>query len=85
VFSSTNAWLTTATALSSADAHRRVKYSCRSYQPEGPSLLVRCCRRESDADGKEPGGGATKMTIEIMDVEEITATRIHLDPDAGGA
>jgi len=25
------------------------------------------------------------MTIEIMDVEEITATRIHLDPDAGGA
>jgi len=25
------------------------------------------------------------MTIEIMDVEEITATRIHLDPEAGGA
>jgi len=25
------------------------------------------------------------MTIDIMEVEEITATRIHLDPEAGGA
>jgi len=25
------------------------------------------------------------MTIEIVDVEDITATRIHLDPEAGGA
>jgi len=25
------------------------------------------------------------MTIEIVVVEEITATRIHLDPEAGGA
>ena len=25
------------------------------------------------------------MTIEIVEVEDITATRIHLDPDAGGA
>ena len=26
-----------------------------------------------------------EMTIDIMEVEEITATRIHLDPEAGGA
>ncbi|WP_281285118.1 hypothetical protein [Cellulomonas persica] len=39
----------------------------------------------SDAPQQDAGGGARKMTIEIMDVEEITATRIHLDPDAGGA
>jgi hypothetical protein len=62
-----------------------VKTAADAYQPPAVPFLVRCCRRESDADGKEPGGGATKMTIEIMDVEEITATRIHLDPDAGGA
>ncbi|MFC0713505.1 hypothetical protein [Cellulomonas biazotea] len=30
-------------------------------------------------------GGEWEMTIEIMEVEEITATRIHLDPEAGGA
>jgi hypothetical protein len=29
--------------------------------------------------------GVTAMTIDIVVVEEITATRIHLDPDAGGA
>jgi len=25
------------------------------------------------------------MTIEIVEVEDITATRIHLDPEASGA
>jgi hypothetical protein len=29
--------------------------------------------------------GGLAMTIEIVDVEDITATRCHLDPDAGGA
>ncbi|WP_157732646.1 hypothetical protein [Cellulomonas sp. PSBB021] len=29
--------------------------------------------------------GCKEMTIDIMEVEEITATRIHLDPEAGGA
>jgi hypothetical protein len=31
------------------------------------------------------GGEVCEMTIEIVAVEEITATRVHLDPDAGGA
>jgi hypothetical protein len=30
-------------------------------------------------------GRRRDMTIEIVEVEDITATRIHLDPDAGGA
>jgi hypothetical protein len=33
----------------------------------------------------EHRGEVTAMTIEIVVVEEITATRIHLDPEAGGA
>jgi hypothetical protein len=31
------------------------------------------------------GEEVLSMTIEVVVVEEITATRIHLDPDAGGA
>lgn len=33
----------------------------------------------------EDAEGVLEMTIDIMEVEEITATRIHLDPEAGGA
>jgi len=35
--------------------------------------------------GTGTGREVRQMTIDITVVEDITATRIHLDPDAGGA
>ncbi len=55
------------------------------YLPGTLPFLVHVVAARATQRSKTPGGGAGKMTIEIMDVEEITATRIHLDPDAGGA
>jgi hypothetical protein len=52
------------------------------YQPRCPALT---------SQGVPPGDAHVlqreeeDMTIEIVEVEDITATRIHLDPDAGGA
>ncbi|MCR6705177.1 MAG: hypothetical protein NVV66_10920 [Cellulomonas sp.] len=54
------------------------------YLPGPPPVLLPVVAARATQDG-EIAGGARKMTIEIMDVEEITATRIHLDPEAGGA
>jgi len=54
----------------------------RMYQPRCPALT---------SPGVPPGDAHVlqreeeDMTIEIVEVEDITATRIHLDPDAGGA
>ncbi|GCD19019.1 hypothetical protein CTKZ_05810 [Cellulomonas algicola] len=47
----------------------------------GVPLLVGCCCPVRQRTGPQQGG-EQQMTIEIMEVEEITATRIHLDPDA---
>ena len=47
--------------------------------------MNRCCREGGDGRTATEREGVTAMTIDITEVEEITATRIHLDPDAGGA
>jgi len=47
--------------------------------------VPRSSPRAADEGSAKRRGEVTAMTIEIVVVEEITATRIHLDPEAGGA
>jgi len=54
----------------------------RPGQGGGPSPLQACLR---STQANTSGWEVTVMTIEIKQVEDITATWVHADPDGGGA
>lgn len=59
----------------------RVRKLLASIKRRGtPSWSGVAARYGSAPDDQQ--GGEQQMTIEITEVEEITATRIHLDPEA---